>query len=196
MKCLLFVLVACLLLGAPSVALNAATETDYVAMAGLYFEVEHGPNEKVENRFNPSFLLTNENIKFEVLGVDLDLLQEPSVSVLWFAETDGEVRINVTEEILERQYAIGNNATPIFGELNLSGIPWRTVSIQDQTQEDYAIRVASVAYTNREKTGIVVVEVNNPVSDDEEFIEVLNHIRLEERPPEKLKNGPSLQYFF
>jgi hypothetical protein len=165
-------------------------------MAGLYFEVDHGPNEKVENRFNSSFLLTNENIKFEVLGVDLDLLQEPSVSVLWFAETDGEVRINVTEEILERQYAIGNNATPIFGELNLSGIPWRTVSIQDQTQEDYAIRVASVAYTNREKTGIVVVEVNNPVSDDEEFIEVLNHIRLEERPPEKLKNDPSPQYFF
>lgn len=187
----MLLMVACLILSAPSV--GSDLETNYMDMVGAYFIVSFGPDKEVWIGHNTTFLLTNQRLLFNnVMGIDMDL--RPSISVLWFAETGGEVNINITEEIDARFYRIANTTgsnttTPVLQEVNISGITWHTIS-----DPLIYVYVAAIGYTNLEETGVVLIEAR--ARDEANFRDILGHVRLEEKQPNQLKSGPPLQYFF
>ncbi len=185
----LVLLVLLAYLSMPSYA--QSLEHNYMDMVGAYFNVSYSPEKEVQTFHNITFLFSNNTLLFEnVMGIDMKLY--PSVAILWFAETNGEVGVNVTREIQLRfkniANATGGVTNPILREINISGVTWHTISDSDQY-----IYVALIAYTNGVQTGIVLIEAR--AYTDEDFEEILSHVQLVKNPPQR-KSGPPPQYFF
>ena len=186
------VFLACLVLITPTIA--ELTEEKLTDLAGHNIIYYHGPG--FINLFDDDYYAANYGRNFVVGKMTLDLydqVNEP-LSVMWFSETEGNVTVDVLQEMYERLEASGadtENAT--LSTVNINGIEWHT-AYAPKKDGSGTEHVAMIAYTNGQKTATITMDESRKELDLAGFNQTLRYVRFEQNP--KTTPGLPLAYFF